>query len=146
MHITLFILSIAPKTATLAQGLPSVLDYGQLPSCARACKPLETAELNCIPPAAPLSNQATYVDCLCQSEYLRSLHGNGEICHNFCDDKDDLVIYHYYNALCRTPHSTPTSVPTPVTPGPSTATEPSGTAMATSINDHQAESKDHSTS
>lgn len=58
---------------------------------------------------------------------------NGEICHDVCAAEDDLVIYHYYNALCRTPQTTPSPPPTPTAtptaaPGPSGVADPGETA------------------
>jgi hypothetical protein len=77
-----------------------LLDYQQLPPCARSCKILAVSELNCVPPAAPVSNYATYLDCLCKSDYLKSLHRTGVLCHDFCNGEDDAVIHEYYNVLC----------------------------------------------
>ncbi|KAF1845593.1 uncharacterized protein K460DRAFT_405843 [Cucurbitaria berberidis CBS 394.84] len=138
MKIGLFLLCIAQIATVLALDFPSVFDYSQLPSCARNCKILETSELNCVPPTAPSSSQATYVDCLCQSEYLRSLHANGEICHDVCDEKDDLAIYHSYNSICNTPNRAPTTSTTPtVTPSSSPVAGTSDTATSTPTKDGQ---------
>ncbi|KAH7391700.1 hypothetical protein BKA66DRAFT_439500 [Pyrenochaeta sp. MPI-SDFR-AT-0127] len=127
LQITLLLLLAVSFLTTLAQIPPTVFDYHQLPACALDCKILETSELNCIPPAAPCSNQWTYQDCVCQSDYLRSLHTSGAICHDVCSDEDDEVIYHYYNSLCGTLHPShmPTSsmIPVPTT-NPTTFVSP----------------------
>jgi hypothetical protein len=78
-------------------------DYSVLPACARSCKILATSEHNCVPPVAPVSNAEVYTECICQSEYLRSLHASGVICHDFCSEAVDQIIHHYYNDVCRTP-------------------------------------------
>jgi hypothetical protein len=59
---------------------PAFLDFQQLSACAHKCEIIQDSEKNCVAPVAPFSNNATYLDCLCQSEYLRSLHNSGEIC------------------------------------------------------------------
>lgn len=81
----------------------SLFDYARLPSCAQKCKVLSVSEKNCLPPAAPVSNSATYVDCLCHSEYLRNLHVDGsELCHDSCAFEDYISIQNYYKILCAT--------------------------------------------
>ncbi|KAF1836783.1 hypothetical protein BDW02DRAFT_208171 [Decorospora gaudefroyi] len=100
-----------------------VFDYLKLPSCARSCKILQISESNCVPPASPVADRNTYVDCVCQSEYLRSLHVGGKICHTVCSDQDDQAIQQYYNGFCGTPTPTSTASSTLATMGtPSTST------------------------
>jgi hypothetical protein len=55
----------------------NVLDYDVLPACARSCKMLQISGGNCISLAAPTSDLSTYRDCVCQSDYLRSLYASG---------------------------------------------------------------------
>ena len=141
MRFILVLLFAALMVAAVADRV-SVIEYDKLPSCARSCKVLETSELNCLPPAAPVSSQAIYNDCVCQSGYLRSLHASGEICHQVCDDEDDLMIYHYYNALCGTAHVMPSSISTTAAVS-STSAAVSSTSIAppAPTDAHQEESK-----
>lgn len=91
--------------------LAHVFNFDELPPCAKTCKILEISEANCVPPAAPVSDQRTYADCACQSKYLRSLHTNGEICHGVCAHKDDVLISKHYKMLCNgTPAGAPTTL------------------------------------
>lgn len=104
MQPLLLILLLARMITILAIEHPSIIDFNQLPACARACKILSISELNCVPPAAPVSNNATYFDCFCQSGYLKQLHQAAIICDEFCSKEDDEDIYHWYNTFCGTPH------------------------------------------
>jgi hypothetical protein len=128
MRFTLVLLFATLMAAVVADRV-SVIEYDKLPSCARSCKVLETSELNCLPPAAPVSSQAIYKDCVCQSGYIRSLHASGEICRQVCNDEDDLMIYHYYNTLCGTAHVMPSSMSTTAAAS-STSAAVSSTATA----------------
>lgn len=135
MQIVLVLVLAVPMVAALEYSFPSILMYGQLPACATDCKILRTSELNCLPPAAPFSSEEVYRDCLCQSEYLRNLHSNGDICHDVCSDQDDEFIYHYYNSLCGMPHPTHTLTSTLATMAtPSPTFMPSTSALSPSAN------------
>jgi hypothetical protein len=92
-----------PKRVDRTHKDTNLFDYDALPACARSCTILQVSQLNCIPPAAPTSNLLTYRNCICQSEYLRSLHDSGVICHEACSDVDDEIIHSYYNTLYEHP-------------------------------------------
>ncbi|KAF2134101.1 hypothetical protein P153DRAFT_427957 [Dothidotthia symphoricarpi CBS 119687] len=128
----LAVLAIAIMTVS-ASGIPSVFNYSQLPSCARNCKILDISERNCLPPAAPVSGNATYVDCVCHSEYLRKLHNDGEICHAFCAHEDDVLIYDYYTHLCGTARASPTMSSLPVSTLVSSGTSASTITTSTGV-------------
>jgi hypothetical protein len=98
-----FVLIILLSTLVLAQEQICVFDYTQVAPCARSCQILAIAELNCVPPVAPISNYVTYIDCFCHSDYIKSLYGGDKICHHVCSDKDVLSISIHYNKLCRLP-------------------------------------------
>jgi hypothetical protein len=116
-----FLLFYLLAALVLAEERIWAFDNTQVAPCARSCKILTIAELNCVPPAAPISNNATYIDCFCHSDYIRSLHSSSKICHHACSDEDVLVISNYYDALCGLPYSSssssyssnPTSPPAP---------------------------------
>jgi hypothetical protein len=110
-------------------------DYSVMPACARLCKILATSEHNCVPPVAPVSNAEVYTDCICQSDYLWTLHASGVICHDVCSEADDQIIYHYYNDVCGTPAVTvvvSTVVQTPPSTKSSTAAATATTSSETS--------------
>ncbi|KAH7073110.1 hypothetical protein BKA63DRAFT_604744 [Paraphoma chrysanthemicola] len=128
MHRASFLV-FAALTLLLAANIAAIIDYAQLPACAASCKIISTAESICVPPAAPVSNKETYVDCFCQSAYLKTLHANGEICHGICSHEDDTTISRYYNEFCGTPapvsSSSATALPAPTPIASSEAVEPS---------------------
>ena len=97
------------------------LNIALLPSCARSCKDLLETATKCSPPTAPVSNNATYIDCFCKNQWLRSLNDVGEICGATCNKKDEAVIERTYGSLCGVPSpyvtlsSTTSSPITPMT-------------------------------
>lgn len=133
MRRMIFLL-FAALTLAFAATSTAIIDYKQLPTCAKSCIILSTSELICVPPAAPVSNNATYVNCFCQSDYLKALHANGELCHQFCPQEDNIAIHHYYNKLCGTPDpafsSSTTSLPAPTPTSSLEAVETSAAAPA----------------
>jgi hypothetical protein len=89
MHFpVLFLLLAAWAVVSLAQERYRVFDYEKFPSCADAYQIPSTAELICVPPAAPVTNSAIYLDCFCRSDFLKSFHSSGAICHQVCGDGD----------------------------------------------------------
>lgn len=96
-----------------------------LPKCVRSCKSIREATINCLPPTAPVSNNATYVACFCQSQLLHSGNNNGGICPQDCNKEDETTIQDTYKALCGLPGPSATlfpSVPAPTTSPTSTST------------------------
>jgi hypothetical protein len=158
MHIpALFLLLAAWAVMSFAQENYRVFDYEKVPSCAHACQILSIAELNCVPPAAPKANSVIYLDCFCRSDFLKSLHSSGAICHHVCGDEDAVSIFTYYNALCGSPPSSSSLVsstttistspsPSPLAPAPtslasSSAKEPTSAPPTPSGNPKFAEKK-----
>ncbi|OAG13879.1 hypothetical protein CC77DRAFT_590263 [Alternaria alternata] len=88
----------------------SLFDYDLLPACARSCRILEISEGNCVPPAAPISDLSTYRNCVCQSDYLRSLHTGGVVCQHVCNEEDDEIIHSYYVNICTSPKPAKTNM------------------------------------
>ena len=88
----------------------SLFDYDLLPACARSCRILEISEGNCVPPAAPISDLSTYRNCVCQSDYLRSLHTGGVVCQHVCNEEDDEIIHSYYVNMCTSPKPAKTNM------------------------------------
>ncbi|KKA21758.1 Integral membrane protein [Rasamsonia emersonii CBS 393.64] len=65
--------ALSPALAQDVHLLPTAAS-STFPACALSCTTLQQAQSGCVPPAAPVSNQATYVSCFCQSALLTSLH------------------------------------------------------------------------
>ncbi|KAF2033882.1 hypothetical protein EK21DRAFT_86033 [Setomelanomma holmii] len=142
------ILRFAAMLVAVAVAQISIIEFSELPACAKSCKILSTSEANCVPPATPVANAATYLSCFCQSDYLKTLRINGSICNQFCSNEDDLSTYEYYNKLCGTPFvgftSSLTSLPPPLSASTSTwkAVEPTSTAPAPP-KESEAKPRDH---
>lgn len=105
----------------------SVVNFGQLPACARSqCVILAEADANCVPPKAPITDQGTYQSCLCNSALLVGLKTAGTVCQTAgCSPEDAGKISQYYINLCAGPVVQPQ--PTTTT-APTTATTTTGTA------------------
>ena len=73
-----------------------------LPACATSCTLLQQAQTGCVPPAAPVSSQATYQSCFCQSGYLTPLaqSSNDNICSPECSAQDMSTIQTWFKGLC----------------------------------------------
>lgn len=108
---------------------PPFLSLRRLPKCAGGCDVLLETGMNCSPPRAPLSNNATYIECFCRSEYLRSLRQIGEICTSHCGIEAEKVIESTYDSLCSTP--TTFAIPS-ATPSSHLATSYTSSVQATS--------------
>jgi hypothetical protein len=98
-----------------------------LPGCAKTCKSILNADIYCLPPTAPVSNEATYTSCFCQSQWLHGVKDNTGICPQECGEKDEKEIQNAYNDLCGIPGPSATrflSVPAP-TSAPTSTSAPS---------------------
>lgn len=88
---------------TLSQNT-QLLDFSSpngLPSCANQCQPLYTAQYACIPPQAPVTNEATYRSCFCQSGFLRTLYSTTRgLCDAVCPVNDLTRIRDWYLQSC----------------------------------------------
>ena len=93
--------SFVLSTLALVQAQQPTLLPTSLPACAQTCPVLIQAQSGCIPPAAPITNQATYQSCFCQSGYLTSLKTSStNICAPQCSDPDFTTIDSWYKGLC----------------------------------------------
>lgn len=97
------LLVLVPGLFNLASA-QTLLVYGNgaLPTCAESCTLLQTAQNGCTPPAAPVSNQATYQSCFCQYTLIADLYTNpSAVCGTACTSAADLqVIQNWYSTLC----------------------------------------------
>ena len=85
-------------TVTSAQQLISPT----LPSCAQQCGILTQAQTACIPPAAPVTDQGTYLSCFCQSNFLKPVYGPpGNYCPT-CSSSDNGIIQNWFKGQCGT--------------------------------------------
>lgn len=117
-------------TFTTAQ---TVLQYGtgELPDCAKNCQAVTEANAACVPPSAPVTSQAIYDNCFCQSNFLANNLAAGSsssvstVCNSACTDAtDQLAIQNWYDALCN-------SATTSTTSAVAAATTTTGTATST---------------
>lgn len=121
-----------------------VFGNNALPSCAQQCTLLSQAQAACVPPANPVTNQATYESCFCQSGYLTQLRNSPQtVCGDVCSGSDLAEVATWYTNNCAdggtaaaaaasssaTSTSAATAAPTYAVAGSSTST--SGTTQNT---------------
>ena len=111
-------LLLAPSFAQQVTLIPSTL-----PACATTCPSLINAQTLCVPPSAPVSSEAIYTSCFCQSNYLTPLKSSSaNICAPQCSDGDFAAIDSWFNGFCGVnaaagpPATTPTTLITTTTP------------------------------
>ena len=107
-----------------------------LPACAQTCPVVIQAQTGCVPPAAPVTDAATYQSCFCQSGYLAPLRASSaNICAPQCADGDFATISTWYKGFCA-PGAAAAQPTTIATLYPSTTTtkvaKPSATSSAAS--------------
>ncbi|KLJ10103.1 hypothetical protein EMPG_09915 [Blastomyces silverae] len=113
-------LSAALFTSVVCQSLVPTTGSATFPECAAACPLLQEAQANCIPPAAPVTNEATYKSCFCQSSLLQPLHSspNG-VCDAVCPPPELNTLQQWYAGLCASGNpeatQTTTTLATPTT-------------------------------
>ncbi|KAF2499020.1 hypothetical protein BU16DRAFT_523623 [Lophium mytilinum] len=128
MQFTTVVLSVFGLALSSLASAQSVIDYSKLPACAKQCSILAQAEANCVPPAAPVTNQDTYQSCVCQSGLLTTLKTSPSLCQSsatdtICTPQDATTIEQYYIALCNGPTVQPAeTTTTTITTATSTAT------------------------
>jgi hypothetical protein len=116
--ISLLLLLCLP---VLAQDTYAVLDAAVLPSCALTCPQLSDAQKVCVPPAAPVTNAATYTSCFCNSNYLAGNLKVGQttgLCESQCTPADLGRVQAWYNGLCAIPGAATGETPTAPGNGP----------------------------
>lgn len=117
----LFASSTAAQSVTL---LPSAAS-DTFPACALTCQTLEQAQGSCVPPAAPVTNKATYVSCFCQSTLLTQLRSSPASVCTACSAADAQTLEQWYNNFCATGgdvQTTTTSTSTTATNAAATTT------------------------
>lgn len=123
-------------TITAAQTILPSAASAAFPQCALSCTQLLEAQSNCLPPAAPVTNQATYNSCFCQSSLLAQLRISPDgTCDAFCPaESDRQLLQSWYKSYCASGTPSTTDAATASTigpPGPSTIT--SGVTTVTVI-------------
>ncbi|EEQ86814.2 uncharacterized protein BDCG_01934 [Blastomyces dermatitidis ER-3] len=96
-------LSAVVFTSVVCQSLVPTTGSATFPECAVGCPLLQEAQANCVPPAAPVTDQATYRSCFCQSSLLQALHSspNG-VCDAVCPPAELNTLQQWYAGLCAT--------------------------------------------
>lgn len=135
LRVLTLLLSLFAATLVHAQ---TVINYDALPSCARNCVALKTAQDGCVPPAAQVTNQQTYVSCFCQSDFLKEFYsGSSSACSSACTSPaDSTAVQEWYVNFCRTGQDGVTSSATsgsPTATGTTSASTSSGTASTHSV-------------
>lgn len=96
------IVAIAFASVAAAQVLVPQAASNDFPACALSCTPLLEAQGGCVPPAAPVTDQAVYVSCFCQSALIAPLHSSPDgTCDQWCtveSDRQELMAW--YNNFC----------------------------------------------
>lgn len=96
------IIAIAFAYLASAQVLVPQAASNSFPACALSCPTLLSAQGGCVPPAAPVTDQAIYVSCFCQSSLLITLHTSPDgTCDSVCtveSDRQELMAW--YNNFC----------------------------------------------
>ncbi|OJD21622.1 hypothetical protein ACJ73_07037 [Blastomyces percursus] len=96
-------LSAAAFTSVVCQSLVPTTGSASFPECAVGCPLLQEAQANCVPPAAPVTDQATYRSCFCQSTLLQALHSSPSgVCDAVCPPAELNTLQQWYAGLCAT--------------------------------------------
>ena len=135
MFSTLFALScsVLLNLAHTTSAQQATLLASNLPACAQQCPVLLQAQAGCVPPAAPVTDQAIYQSCFCQSALLTQLP-TSNICAPQCSAEDIGTIQAWFNGLCAqgAPVATPNPIPTtPATTISATNLGATNTAVST---------------
>jgi hypothetical protein len=131
--VVLSLLSLVPSSIQQAQTFLPAAASSSFPQCAYACTLLEQAQTICLPPSAPVTSQAIYNSCFCQSGLLQPFYSspNG-VCDQFCPNPADLVtLQNWYKGFCAAQNQATTSTTT-VAPSTSSVSTSAITAIATS--------------
>ena len=96
---TLAILFLLYISTTAAE---TVLLFGNnaLPTCAQQCPVIIQAQAACVPPSAPVTNQAAYESCFCQSGYLKTITTDTTPCSGVCSGNDLTQLSEWYSNTC----------------------------------------------
>jgi hypothetical protein len=121
---------LLPAVAQNVQLLPTAAS-STFPACALQCTTLQQAQTGCVPPAAPVTDQAIYVSCFCQSALLTTLHTSADsVCNTQCTSTSDRqLLTTWYQNYCSSggkdggePTTTTTAAAAPATAKSTTST------------------------
>jgi len=98
----LFILLLSLVSLVSTQTIVPTTSSSSFPGCALSCSPLLQAQTLCVPPSAPVSNEATYVNCFCQSSLLSTLYSTPDgPCDSVCTiESDRQLLQSWYKNFC----------------------------------------------
>jgi hypothetical protein len=102
-RLTGVLLAVATfTTITTAQTILPAAASASFPQCALSCTQLIQAQNSCIPPAEPVTDQATYNACFCQSGLLAQLRISPDgTCDAFCTvESDRQLLRSWYTSYC----------------------------------------------
>jgi len=96
------ILLIAIATTAWSQVIVPTTGTDTFPACAASCPLLLQAQTSCLPPAAPVADQATYDSCFCQSALLQPLKSSPwGVCGVVCPTQvDTAALQAWYGGYC----------------------------------------------
>ncbi|PTU23528.1 hypothetical protein P175DRAFT_0432066 [Aspergillus ochraceoroseus IBT 24754] len=101
---TFLYLTLAFSTFAHAVTLLPSAASDTFPECGLTCTTFTEAETGCVPPAAPVTNQATYVSCFCQSSLLTTFRSSADgTCDTTCTKESDRkLLQEWYLNYCKT--------------------------------------------
>jgi hypothetical protein len=120
---SVLLVAAAFTTVAIAQTIIPSAASASFPACALSCTLLIEAQNDCVPPSAPVTNQATYNSCFCQSSLLAQLRLSPDgTCDVYCPvESDRRLLQSWYIGLCAS-GTTSTLASTAVTSALSTVT------------------------
>ncbi|KKY13156.1 putative integral membrane protein [Diplodia seriata] len=140
--LRILVVSLIALLPSLAHA-QTLIDFSQLPACASTCSNFVNAQTGCVPPAAAVTTQQTYVSCFCQSALLTNLRaGSGADCASVCPNAaDQTAIQQWYAAFCASGGQAVTSSATSSTTSATAATSSAADSTSTTnsnavINDY----------
>lgn len=86
-----------------------------LPPCAQQCATLQQAQTGCVPPAAPVTDQGTYLSCFCESALLKPLSATPSTVCSACSPADLQTLQSWFSGFCAPAGGTGGQQPTTLT-------------------------------
>lgn len=140
---TFALLQIFTSTVVSQQIVPSS-GSSTFPQCAVNCQVLLQAQTACLPPSAPVSSDAIYTSCYCQSAYLTTLHTEASTtCGSSCPStSDQQLLVTWYGDFCAAGGKDVIDSSSTTTTTTTSATASSTAAGATSTSQNSSVSSD----
>ena len=93
---------LAFAALTSAQILIPTAPSASFPACGLSCSLILQAQGSCTPPEAPVSSQAIYVSCFCQSTLLAPFYTTPDgVCDAYCPvESDRQLLQSWYRGFC----------------------------------------------